>query len=436
MKPVSDVVACVIDHGLFLPIAQTLAEQYKHVYWWSPWDTGFPKVAEGIVGDGFKNITRVTDIWRVKKKCDLFVCPDVGFGGLQQELVSQGFPVWGHHGADELETDRGLFLETLDELGMPTPKYEVIMGITNLKLHLKEETDKYIKVSKWRGDWETLHWRDWSHDESVLDGYAYRFGPAKELIKFYVFDSIDTDIEDGIDTYCIDGQWPETVMHGMECKDRSYLCSVQPMSDIDERVKVVNEKFGPVLASYGYRGFFSSEVRIKDDESFFIDPTCRAASPPSQVMTELFANLGEIIWHGANGELVKPEMSTIVDSDEPAQFGVQALIKSERDCDEWEVLDIPGEMRKWVKCGFACEIKGKLCIPPHPLGGMIGWLVAIGSTMSEAIDNLKKYQGELPDGLHCDVDSLANLLKEAETAKEEGIEFTEQQLPEPSEVIS
>lgn len=424
---VSNVVCAVIDNGLFLPIAQKLGEQFKHVYFWSPWEGVAPKMQHGLIGDGFENLERVPDIWGIKKKCDLFVFPDVGFSGLQRELVSQGYPVWGHHGSDELETKRGLFLEQLEEVGMLVPKYQVVTGITALKEHLRNEEDKWVKMSKWRGDWETFHWRDWKHDEAALDGYAYRFGPAKELMKFYVFDAIETDIEDGIDTYCIDGQFPKTVMHGIECKDRSYLCSVQAMEDIDERVRIVPEKFGPVLGSYGYRGFFSCEVRIKDENSYFIDPTCRAASPPSQVMTELFENLGEIIWEGANGNLVEPEPT--------AQFGVQALIRADRDPDEWEVLDVPNEIRQWLKCGFACEIDGRICIPPHVLGGMIGWLTATGDTMEDAIDNLKAYAKELPDGLDCDVDSLAKLLQQADEAAEQGITFTSQEIPKPEVVL-
>lgn len=427
MKPTSEVTACIIDKGLFLPVALKLAEQFKKVYYFSPWDDCAPKMERGLIGDGFPNIERVEDIWSIKAKCDVFCFFDVGFSGLQRELLSQGFPVWGHHGADELETQRGLFLDTLNEVGMLVPKFEKVMGITALREHLRDQEDKWIKVSTWRGDWETLHWRDWEHDESTLDGYAYRFGPVKELVTFYVFDAIETDIEDGIDTYCIDGQFPETVMHGLENKDKSYLCSVQPMRDIDERVRIVPEKFGPVLGDYGYRGFFSCEVRIKDQDSYFIDPTCRAASPPSQVMTELFGNLGDIVWKGANGILVEP--------DPAAQFGVQALIKVERDPDEWVVLDLPDKIKQWVKCGFACCVDDKICIPPHPLKDMVGWLVATGDTIEEAIDNLKEYRAELTDGVECDVDSLANLLKEAEEAEKMGIELTDQKLPNPEVVL-
>jgi hypothetical protein len=427
LKPTSEVVACVVDKGLFLPIAQKLGEQFKKVYYWTPWDDCMPKLERGVIGDGFSTIERVKDIWTIKDKCDLFVFCDVGFSGLQKELISQGFPVWGHHGADELETQRGLFLEQLKELGMLVPKYEKVVGLTALREHLRDEEDKWIKVSRWRGDWETLHWRDWEHDESTLDGYAYRFGPLKDSIIFYVFDSIETDIEDGIDAYCIDGQFPQTVIHGLEWKDRSYLCSIQPMRDVDERVTLVPEKFGPVFRDYGYRGFFSCEVRIKDNNSYFIDPTCRAGSPPSQVMIELIGNLGDVVWQGANGVLVEMEPT--------AQFGVQALIKTDRDPCDWEVIDVPNSIKQWTKFGFACEVNGKICIPPHPLGGMLGWLVATGDSIEEAIDNLKEYRQELPDGLECDVDSIANLLKEAETAKEEGIEFTDGKLPKPEIVL-
>jgi len=427
MKPVEEVVACVIDHGLFLPIAQKLGEQFKKVYYWSPWDDVAPKLERGLVGDGFKTIERVDSPWLVKSKCDVFIFPDIGFKGEQRELLRQGYPVWGHHGADELETQRGLFLGQLKELGMLVPKYEKVVGITALKERLRNEKDKWIKMSRWRGDWETLHWRDWEHDELTLDGYAYRFGPLKDKVTLYVFDSIDTDIEDGMDTFCIDGHFPEQILHGIECKDRSYLCAVQPMRDLDERVRIVPEKFGPVLREYSYRSFFTCEVRIKDDQSYFIDPTCRAGSPPSQLMTEMIANLGEVMWKGAQGILVEPEYT--------APFGVQALIKCEREACDWEVLDIPDEIRQWVKCGFACEVDGKICIPPHPLGGMIGWLVATGDTIEEAIDNLKEYRKELPDGLDCDVDSLAKLLQEAEEAKEQGIEFTDKKLPKPEVVL-
>lgn len=425
MKDISQLIACVVDHGLFLPIAQKLSEQYKQVFYWSPWDEVAPKIERGIIGDGFDNLIRVNDIWRVKHECDLFVFPDIGFGGLQAELISQGFPVWGHNGADELETNRGLFLKTLEQQEMDVPKYAAIKGMTSLKEHLVDKEDKWIKVSKWRGNWETLHWRSWIEDEALLDLQSYRLGPAKELITFYVFDSIDSDIEDGVDTYFV-GDFPKTVLHGLEAKDKGYLCAVQPASEISEKVWIANEMLASVLPKYQYRGAVSTEVRIADDKSYFIDPTLRFGSPPSQVMTEIFSNFGEIIAAGADGELVEPEPA--------AKFGVQAALTIDRENDEWASIRVPDDIKQWVKCGFACEINGTIWAPPHDLKNMIGYLVAIGDSPSEAIDNLKSHRDELPDGICCSVESLASLLAETDKAEAEGIHFPGE-MPEPSEVI-
>lgn len=429
MKEISDIIACVVDHGLFLPIAHKLSEQYKHVYYTTPWEESYPTRKKGIIGDGFWNLTRVDSLWEVKNDCDLFVFPDIGFSAEQFELLSQGFPVWGARGADSLEMMRGKFLQTIEKLGLPVPKYEAIEGLTKLREHLRDCKDKWIKASKWRGDIETWHWRDWAHDESTLDFYAYRLGPTKEKITFYVLDSIETDIEDGLDTYCIEGNMPNLCMHGMESKDKSYLCTVAEVKDIPEQVRIVSEKFAPILAEYGYRSFFSTEVRVKDDESFFIDPTLRAGSPPSQVMTELFGNLGNIIWRGANGECIDPEPI--------AKFGVQMLLTAKGSHDAWEEVEIPDNLKQWVKVGCCCQIDGKICSPPDEhRSNDIGWLCAIGETIEEAIDTLKEYAADLPDGLEYDLNSLADLIVEVKEAEKLDMEFTDQSVPEPSVVLS
>lgn len=417
----------VVDNGLFLHVAQKISEQYGRTLYFNHWETCMPKISSAIIGDGFDGLEKCESIWDEISGVDLFCFLDVGQGALQRYLRSIGKVVWGHNGGDELETDRGLFLRTIKSLGMDCPKYATIKGLTNLSIHLKDKKDKYVKTSKFRGDFETFHWRSWREDESTLDEYAFKLGPAKEFPVFYVLDPIETDIEDGVDSYCIDGKFPKTVMHGIEMKDKSYLCSVQDSSEIDPRVWQANENFSPILKRYGYRGFFSSEVRVSGDKGYFIDPTCRCGSPPSQVMTELFSNLGEIIWQGANGNLIEP--------DPAAKFGVQALLTVPRDCDEWIVMDIPDSIRQWTKCGFASEINGRICEPPHEIGTMAGWLVAIGDTIKEAIDNLKAHAKELPGGADCDVDSLAKALIEMETAKDEGIKFTGSEIPDPSSVI-
>lgn len=427
MKPISEVTACVVDHGLFPHIAQCLAEQCAHVYYAGPSERVMPRLADAIVGDGFSNITRVDSLWEVKRKTDVFVFPDIGFGGEQQELIDQGYPVWGHHGADELEYDKGLFLMTLKGLGMAVPPHVVIRGLAALRDHLWEQEDKYVKVSRYRGDWETFHWRNRVLDFLALYAAAVRLGSAADDIAFYVFDAIDTPIEDGIDTWCIDGAWPKKILHAMERKDKSLIGAIQNMADVAPDVRGVNEAFSETLRSYGYRGPFSTEVRLAAFQTFFIDPTCRFGSPPSQLQTVLLKNLPEIIYRGALGEVVEP--------DAPDPIGAQVLITSDREKDEWLPFEMPAELRPYVKASFACEIEGIFTIAPNPLENWAGWLVATGDSIESVIDTLKERKAMLPDGFDCDLTSLCDLLRELEEANKSGITVTDQPIPEPATVI-
>lgn len=426
MKTAAESVACVIDKGLFLPIALKLGEQFKKVFYWSPWERDFPTVQNGLVGDGFKQIERVASVWDVSDKCDVFIFPDIGFSGMQLEIVRQGAPVWGARDGDKIECNRGRFLDALKSLGLPVPPHEKIIGLNALRDYLRDKEDKWIKISKWRGDLETFHWRSWEEDENELDKIAVTFGPAKEYVLFFVFDPIETDIEDGVDTYCIDGALPEFCVHGMECKDKSFLATFTEFSKIPDKVRHYTEAFSLLLADFQYRSFFSSEIRIAGEQSFFIDPTCRAGSPPSQVMTEIYSNLGEIMLQGAHGVCLDPQPA--------AKFGVQARINFKRDKSSWTTAQIPESIRQWVKCGNCCEIDGRLCFPPTECEGF-DWLVAVGDTIKGAIDNLKEHAAELPCGAECDISSLGELLQEVDEAEASGMEFTDQPVPEPAVVL-
>ena len=247
------------------------------------------------------------------------------------------------------------------------------------------------------------------------------------MMSFFVFEPIDSIIEDGIDTYCIDGQWPQTIIHGVEAKDSAYLGAFQKMSDAPKEITFINEEFGPVLARYGYRGAFSTEGRITEEgETFFIDPTCRFPSPPSQCMCEMIGNLGDIIWQGANGVLIEPEQKF--------QFGAQAIFKVDRD--EWGIFAIPAELDQWVKISFSCKLGDNICVPPDPQGvEEIGWVVGCGDTIEEAIAALKEHAEAMPDGCNVQIWAIPDLLESIHKAEDEGMAMTEQEVPEPASVI-
>jgi hypothetical protein len=402
----------------------------KKVYYFSDWEEGFSSLNKAIVGDGFEDIERAADIWKIKKDVDLWVFPDVQHSGLQLELESQGYAVWGSREGDSLELDREYFLDTLKEVGLDVPPYEVIVGITSLRKFLKNKEDYYIKVSLFRGSFETEHWEDWDTDNGKLDGWAVRFGRAKEQIRFLCFPSIDTPLEIGGDTYCVDGKWPSLMLHGIEWKDRSYFGSVTAYKDMPEQLREVMEAFGPVLAGYRYRNQWSMEDRVKDDKHhYFIDATCRMGLPSTASQLELWNNIPDIFWHGAHGELVEPKPA--------GKFCVESILTMKGDHSEWRVTEIDKDLVQWVKFADCCEVDGKLCFPSSdsPGGDDIGWLVSIGDTPEEAIATQNKHADMLPDSMDANTECLAYVLKEIHEEEKKGIEFSKQEIPEPEIVM-
>jgi hypothetical protein len=249
------------------------------------------------------------------------------------------------------------------------------------------------------------------------------------LIKFLVFDSIDTPLEIGGDTYGIDGRWPGTMLHGIEAKDKGYLGAVTDTEQMPDQIKAVLEAFAPVLHRYRYRNFWSMEVRVKDDEAYFIDPTCRFGLPSSASQMELWGNLGEIIWQGAHGNLVEPEPT--------AKFSAEVLLKIKADKGgNWRKCEIPQELRQWIKFSGHCEVDGLAWFAPDDDNdGACGWLVATGDSPKEALDTIKGYIAELPDGLTADPAPLAEVILSIDEGEKESIDFSKEPLPDAGEVL-
>lgn len=428
MKKASEVTACFVDHGLFLPLAEKLAEKFKRVFYYCPWEEGFSTLRKGAIGDGYETIEKVLDIWEIKNECDLFCFPDIQHAGIQLELESQGFPVWGSKAADSLEINRRKFLRVLGQVGLEVPPHAIVFGITALRDHLRGVEDKYIKISRWRGDLETTHWRNWREDENLLDVWAVKFGGMREEIPFLVFDALPTDIEIGSDTYCVNGEWPSHMLNGIENKDKSYFGVVTPFDEMPQHVTDVLKAFGPVLGSYRYTNQFSTEIRVVDDTPYFIDPTCRAGLPstPSQMM--LWENLADIIWHGANGEIIDPVFSD--------KFSMEVAITADPDENAWITVELPESIRPYAKLARAAIVDGCHTLPPEPRhGDIVGWLVATGQTPIETLEKLKSYAEELPDGICASVDSLAHVIKEVDSAEEQGVPVTTAKMPKASDVI-
>ena len=419
----------VFDHGAFFPVAQRLARDFGRVLYHTPWEKAYPVINDGILGFGFENIERCVDFWTIKDEIDLFVFPDLFHMGLQQELRRQGFRVWGANSGMRLEIDRQFFMRKLDELGLAVAPHQVVMGLANLAVYLKDKKDQFIKVSKWRGSWETKHWRSWDEDAHCLDCWGVDFGGMKDHIPFLVFEKIDTKLEIGADTYCVHGKWPQTMLHGIERKDESYIAAVTATKDMPEELTSVMEAFSGFLASCNYASQWSMEVRVTEDEAYFIDATTRGGLPSTASFLNA-KNVSEILYAGANGELVEPNYGY--------QFSAECMVKIKGEPSSWDCMILPDSVSASMHPQNCCLIDDKIWFPldnKHGESREIGWLSAQGDTPAEAITNIIAASKELPSGVTACVESLAGVLKEIKTEQDSGIEFTDKPIPDPAIVV-
>lgn len=429
--------ALVVDDGQFVELALRLARDFGKVYYHNPsLIEGFPKVSKSAIGNGFDEIEWVEEIWPVKNEVDLFVFPDIFNSGLQLELEAQGKRVIGSRTGDRLETQRIGFKKVQERLGLLVPKHLVKDGLTALRQHLSTVQDRWIKFSRFRGSFETEHHINYDLSMAWLNDLACELGPVAEDISFLVEEPIRGEIEFGYDGFCFDGEFPPLTMFGPEVKSKSYIGAVTKYENLDERLRSVNEMLGRELASDSYRNFFSTEVRIaRDDENFkdgdaiLIEPTCRIPSPPFEAELENYANLSEILWHGSTGNIVTPEMDS--------EFAVVCRILHDAKPKGWRSLQIPDDLRKWVKLYDAFKLNGLYHIAPkEPHAKRIGAVVGLGDTIEAAIDHCRGTLDGLADQpISSEIHSLVEALKEIKEAGSQGIQFTDQPVPKPELVM-
>lgn len=402
---------------------------YGKVYYWTQTGQICSTIQEHCVGDGFSNIERINSIWDVSDEVDLFVFGDLGDSALQHHLESIGKRVWGSRSGDQLELKRAAFKETLADLGMEVGPYNIITGLSDLRDYLKENDDKFIKISKYRGNMETWHHVNYELSQGKLDDMSVQFGPLQDSIRFIAEDPLETTCEVGWDGYVIDGQFSTVAMQGYEAKDRGLIAAVQNTDDMPEEVREINDKLSGIMREARYRNFFSTEIRVSNGKPYLIDPCARIPSPSGEIQYEIWGNLSEIIWEGANGTMLDPEPT--------AKFGVEVIIEHKGKEDQWRVLQIPDNVRQWVKLFGACKHGDLYCIPPMPhLSDSIGAVVGLGNTIEEAIDHVKDVVEALKDQpINVDLGAVSETLKVINEAECKGIEFTNQEVPEPASVI-
>jgi len=430
--------ACIVDSGLFVGLALSICKKlsnqgFSRVLYHTPFDEDHQRVQQVCWGDGFGafGIERCDDIWKELPAIDLFIFPDNGHVGLQLYLESIGKRVVGSKAGQDLETLRRRFRKMQSKLlHMDTPEYVIITGITALRQHLEPLEDKYIKIDRFRGNFETFHWRDYPRDNGALDKWAVEFGPFKEHIPFMVEDAIKTDIEDGGDFFIVDGQTPSHCVIGVEKKNQSYMAFLREYDALDSQIREALEPLLPILKDRRYRNFLSTEQRKTKTDNYLTDITTRLGFPSGCCQLKLYDNLPALLYAAGAGEMIPIETS--------AEVCIEVLLHHCGDVDDWRTMHVPKELWPWFNPKECCLEKETVIFAPQAQRNTcIGSINGIGATIEQAYthvsENLELLKDQPVTGR---LDTITDLLKEVHEAEEQGIKFTDTELPEAKELVA
>ena len=170
---------CVVDFGLFVELAVELTQWFGEVHYFYPWQgSAFPKSNQELVGHGLPGVKNVKWFWDMYKDVDLFIFPDIYMGDFQERLIGEGKRVWGSRRGDELEYLRAKSKGLFKRLGLPVGPFEVIKGLDDLRLFLRENDNQHVKCELNRGDFETFKAPNYKLVEGRLD--SLRTHPWRE----------------------------------------------------------------------------------------------------------------------------------------------------------------------------------------------------------------------------------------------------------------
>lgn len=427
----------IVDDGQFIELAIRLTKEFGKVYFWNPsLVEGFPTVSKNCIGRGFEEVQWVRELWPVKDKVDLFIFPDCQNSGLQLELESQGKRVIGSRTGDVLENQRLAFKTVQEKLGMEVPKHVIVTGLPNLRKHLKTVEDRWVKIDRYRGTFETEHHVNFELSQNWLNKLAVQLGPMANIFPFLVEEPIRGKVEIGYDGFFFGG-YPDRTLFGIERKSKSYIGAVKDYDDLDPRLLEINAALSVEMKRRGYKNFASTEVRIaEDDENFkdgtpvLIEPTCRIPSPPFEAELEIYTELGKMFWFGSVGELIPVKVA--------ADFAVICRFSHDDPPEGWRTVQLPEDRRQWYKIYDACKKDGNYHIAAkEPHANRIGAVVGIGDSVQSAIEHCRENLEAIDDQpVSSEWDSLVDALKALQAAEEQDIEITEKPLPEPADVVS
>ena len=374
---------CVVDNcaGTYLNVAQRLSKYFTNTYFYSINQNQFPRISLDSIGTGYDNITRVDEFWDMIDQFDVIVFPDLYMSDWGSRLRKMGKLVFGGCESEVLETDRKIFKQELESVGLPIANTKYIIGLTELGKHLQTVEDKWIKISYYRGELETFHHVDWNHTKQWINECSFTMGPLGETIEFQVEDPIESIAEIGCDGWCVNGVMPDQMIWGIEIKDAGYIGKRVNTNELPAPILEVNTKFQPVLQKYKHTGFYSNEIRYTGKESYYTDGALRAGSPPSNTYLDMIDNWADIIIGACKGQIVQPKYI--------ADYGVEIILKSAYCNDGYLNVSYPQEYADNVKLKSSFKVDDVEYIIPFSHCGFdmseFGSVVVVGDNLEDCI---------------------------------------------------
>lgn len=411
---------CIIDNGLFCGLAERLAKDFGHVYYWSPWIRANVNQVEMRVGMGLPGVERI-DYWEplLEEEDLLWVFPDCYYGPMQVMLVKLEKRVWGSRMAEELELYREASKKHLKSLGIPIGKYTELGGTEALRRHSKANKKQRFKRSFTRGDMETQNAPRYELVEDWITSLEHKLGPEKFETRFIAEDSIEDAVEIGYDGPTVHGQFPKQAFWGIEYpKSQCYIGRVTAFDKMPSQITDNLQKIAPTLEEYEACTWFGFETRVtKDGTPWVIDPLARLGNPPGSLVTWKCRNIADVFWQGAEGVCVDP------DYEEP--WGVQLQIH----CPKLKEMSIPvfypKEVEENVVLVNAAVFGGTRYVLKLPEESTtIGAVIATGKTMNEAAEKAREIAKQV-EGLDLEIatEVLDEGMKEVGRLEEYGLKM-------------
>lgn len=415
----------IVDNGLFVSLAQTLAKDFGSVFYWSEYAGPFPRDAESAIGEGLTGVKRIKDgveLWRLIDGADkskfMISFTDSYGGGWTEFLRKIGHRVWGPGPGEKIELDRYYAHDLFARLGIPMPEYKKITGTEGLKSYLKSHDDTYVKAryARIRGNFETHRCESFDLVEPWFIELESTLGSRKDTTEFLVEKSIGDAVEISSERYLIDRQFPAECMFSMEVKGDGAISRVLPTNQFPKQITSIDALLVKESWATGYRAPFTIETRVdKSGTPYPIDPCCRFGRPAWGTVSANVENLADIFWSGAEGVMVDPIHKE--------EWAVELMIECPKVGNQGAVLEIPNSVRPFVFLSDAYFSRGYDRVTAQDISN-IGSVVGLGSSLDAAIksclDRADKIKG---DGLKMATGCFDKAKESFDNLKDYGIDI-------------